>query len=581
MAATAGQGPTKQGWRCTEIRDSGACAQVVNLGWCGCSCPPPDPDAPCHDDDARLLAATPGQGLTQEGWTCGTIAEAEQCSAVQQLGWCSCSCPIGQGHRRQRRLQTVEQQFEDNQNLLQAYIALDGSVCDLAARPPPPPYTEPQTCEDDPMFRDSIYGNECAPYALNREYCDSFVDANGRSAAEACPVSCRSGCLLTHDDCHSDNPELDPCQNGGVCFDGVGSYGCRCPTGFCGTADCSVPSRIPFDSTGQCPCVDESAYREQAYTGGLPCGEFAPDDMGGRFNGLCHLGQDGNGITPAQACPDACGTGCAAAYDDCIDNPCLGGGVCSDAQGFAVCTCPGHLASDVEGDVCSDECNPSPCLNGGVCTDGISDFTCQCARDWSGPLCEDTACTDCRYFPGSELLNARAERDLVSFMPRSLAGHTWELCYSTLVHDSASPREFHRRCDPYDTTVVLVNHGPTPQTAVFDVAGEGVETLSAGPAWEDGAEWLFGGVSFASWGMDGCCAEVGNTCMTLQQHDPPFCLDYTHSETFLFRLAPGQPQQYGVAPSSTDPQTGAKPDGWNHYRSVGPVSTQATSSQLD
>lgn len=573
MGATAGQGPTQQGWRCAEIRDIGACVQVVNLGWCGCSCPPPDPDAPCHDDDARLLAATPGQGPTEEGWTCGTIAEAQQCSAVQQLGWCECSCPIG-GHRRERRLQTLEEQYEDNQNLLEAYIAHDGSVCDLAAPPPPPPYTEPPTCEDDPDFIDSIYGNECAPFALNQEFCDSFVDVRGRSAAEACPVSCRSGCLLTHDDCHSDNPAWNPCQNGGVCFDGVGSYGCRCLAGFCGTPDCSVRTEIPFDATGQCPCVDSPTYREQQYTGGLACDMFAPDDLGGRFNGLCHAGQDHNGVSPAVACPDACETGCAAAYDDCIDSPCLNGGVCTDAQGFAICTCPGHLASDVEGDTCTDECNPNPCLNGGVCTDGISDFTCQCTDGWAGPLCEDTACTDCRYFTGSELLTARLERDLVSFMPRSVAGRTWELCYSTLLHDDTDADEFHNRCDAYDVTVTLVQHGATPQTAVYEMAGQGVEHLSAGPAWEEGAEWLFGGVAFQSWSMEGCCSEAGNTCRTIQQHDPPFCFDNTHSETFLFRLAPGQPQQYGVnraLASSVDPVTGEKPQGWNHYRTVGPA----------
>lgn len=562
MAATAGQGPTGAGWTCAGIRGQGACAVVEGYGWCGCSCPPPDPDS-CRDDDARLLAATPGQGPTLEGWTCGALAADGQCAVVQQLGWCGCSCPT-QGHRRERRLQSLEQQYEDNEQLLEAYLLGDGSVCDIAAPPPPPPRTEPTTCEDDVHFRDAMYGNECAPFALNREYCTSFVDVRGVSAAEACPVACRTGCYLTHDDCQSHNTALNPCQNGGICVDGVGSFGCQCPAGYCGSNDCSVRSSIPVDSSGQCPCVDSPTYRETLFTGGLPCDKFRPDEQGGQFNGLCHFGEDASGITPAVACPNACETGCAAAYDNCIENPCLNGGVCNDAQGFAICTCPDHLASDVEGDRCTDECETNPCLNGGNCVDGISDYTCQCSGGWTGPTCENSACAGCRYFPQSNLLTVESERSLVALMPRSVAGRTWERCYSTLLHD-ATPEDFHRRCDAYETTVVLIQHAPVPQVDTYEEAGLGVEHLSAGPAWEEGVRWLFGGVSFQSWGMEGCCGEDANLCVGIERHDPPFCFDYTHSETFLFRLAPGQPQRYGIA--SSDPAH----EGYNHYRTVGPA----------
>jgi hypothetical protein len=112
--------------------------------------------------------------------------------------------------------------------------------------------------------------------------------------------------------------------------------------------------------------------------------------------------------------------------------------------------------------------------------------------------------------------------------------------------------------------------------------GQGVEYLSAGPAWEEGAEWIFGGVAFQSWSMDGCCSEPANRCLTLEMHDPPACFDYTHSETFLFRLAPGQPQRYGArhhqsttslshSLGSANPASASMPDGWNHYRTVGPA----------
>ena len=156
------------------------------------------------------------------------------------------------------------------------------------------------------------------------------------------------------------------------------------------------------------------------------------------------------------------------------------------------------------------------------------------------------------------------ERSLISLMPRSVTSSTWERCYSTLLHD-ATPAEFHRRCDAYETTVVLIQHAPVPVVDTYEQPGEGVEHFSAGPAWEDGVKWLFGGVSFQSWGLDGCCGEDLNLCVTIERHDPPFCVDKTHSETFLFRLEPGQPQRYG--PVSSDPAY----DGYNHYWTVGPA----------
>ena len=71
------------------------------------------------------------------------------------------------------------------------------------------------------------------------------------------------------------------------------------------------------------------------------------------------------------------------------DNPCLNGGVCTDAIGHPICDCPAPLASDDAGDVCADECSPNPCLSGGVCTDGIGSYTCDCATGFCGPTCAD------------------------------------------------------------------------------------------------------------------------------------------------------------------------------------------------
>lgn len=35
-----------------------------------------------------------------------------------------------------------------------------------------------------------------------------------------------------------------------------------------------------------------------------------------------------------------------------------------------------------------NECMSNPCLNGGNCTDGVNGFTCYCTAQWTGPLCQ-------------------------------------------------------------------------------------------------------------------------------------------------------------------------------------------------
>jgi hypothetical protein len=41
-----------------------------------------------------------------------------------------------------------------------------------------------------------------------------------------------------------------------------------------------------------------------------------------------------------------------------------------------------------------DECINSPCVNGGVCKDGVNEYKCMCRIGWSGDRCteEHDAC---------------------------------------------------------------------------------------------------------------------------------------------------------------------------------------------
>jgi hypothetical protein len=457
----------------------------------------------------------------------------------------------GNVHDGHRRNQAAGNPIEE---LLAAYVPAEASgrvqdptLCALVApytpaAKPPPTRPAPPPCVDDPEFTDALYGNDCMGFATNREYCTMLSDARGRTAAEACPTSCGSGCALTYDNCWD-----NPCENGGVCVDAINEFGCRCPAGFCGTHDCSISSDIRTDHSGQCPCEDDPDFRDVVYGVSAPCSMFA------EYLTLCESAYDSMGRLAAEACPETCNTGCALSYDDCATTPCQNGGQCRDGVGFPICDCPAHLASNDEGDTCTDECAGRPCLNGGVCTDGIDDYSCACPEGYGGNSCELEACTSCTSFPGSHLLDATAEANLVRLLPTSVRRNRWALCYSSMANDDplhvSDPTNFHNDCDAYSTTVVIVHHDAVPDT---DMQG-----LSAGPAWEEGASWLFGGVAFGSWSYQTCCdAGPPNTCGPPSQR---YCFDQQSSDNLLFRLAPGSPQSF--------PTTG----GNNYYQTTGPA----------
>ena len=198
-------------------------------------------------------------------------------------------------------------------------------------------------CADDPAWvndRDPLYRAACSRFAARPDvYCsraanpDGLADAAGVTAAEACPVSCQSGCALTYDDCcellalpimfHvpvcrrldytcavyacdftavvlADNI---PCLNGGVCTDGIGSFTCDCAgTGYYGLT-CEIPMSTPCDPE------DDPAWVDQY---GSVCLVF-------ENQGVCSQAVDAAGVTASEACPVACQSGCLLTYDDCCE----------------------------------------------------------------------------------------------------------------------------------------------------------------------------------------------------------------------------------------------------------------------
>ncbi|XP_031734692.1 protein delta homolog 2 isoform X1 [Anarrhichthys ocellatus] len=81
-------------------------------------------------------------------------------------------------------------------------------------------------------------------------------------------------------------------------------------------------------------------------------------------------------------------------------SPCKNGGLCEDADGFAVdlaCRClAGFTGRRCETDV--DDCRRRPCANGATCLDGVNRFSCLCPAGFTGRFCTVNL-DDCASWP--------------------------------------------------------------------------------------------------------------------------------------------------------------------------------------
>jgi GH18 family chitinase len=162
--------------------------------------------------------------------------------------------------------------------------------------------------------------------------------------------TCKEGyegntCETNIDDCAK-----KPCQNGGVCKDGVASYTCKCADGFTGeTCETNI------DDCAKKPCQN---------------------------GGTCVDGIEGYTCE----CPDGYGgKNCETPLASCDPNPCENGGSCSLVNGKANCKCaPGYEGPTCETDI--DECKavPSPCDVNASCTNTMGSYGCKCNDGYSG-----------------------------------------------------------------------------------------------------------------------------------------------------------------------------------------------------
>lgn len=109
-------------------------------------------------------------------------------------------------------------------------------------------------------------------------------------------------------------------------------------------------------------------------------------------------------------------------------SPCLNGGLCEDADGFAAeltCRClAGFSGSRCQTNL--DDCLMQPCANGATCLDGVNRFSCVCPAGFSGRFCtinrDDCASGPCQN--GARCLDRAAGFRCVC--PPGFAGATCE-----------------------------------------------------------------------------------------------------------------------------------------------------------
>ncbi|CAF3578872.1 unnamed protein product [Adineta steineri] len=189
----------------------------------------------------------------------------------------------------------------------------------------------------------------------------------------------------------------EPCKNGGICINTIGSYYCQCNKDYQGT-DCS----IPIDPCLSNPCVASNS---------ISCTSIMRDMTSIDFNCTCRVGFIGQHCehelnpcvnspclhgkcveltTLTRTCicePGWTGIECSDNINECLSYPCLNAGICLDGINTYRCEClTGFMGSNCQNEI--NLCSSIPCQNNGTCINHIESYSCLCPIGWTGNLCE-------------------------------------------------------------------------------------------------------------------------------------------------------------------------------------------------
>uniref|UniRef100_A0A2K6TLV2 Crumbs cell polarity complex component 2 n=1 Tax=Saimiri boliviensis boliviensis TaxID=39432 RepID=A0A2K6TLV2_SAIBB len=190
-----------------------------------------------------------------------------------------------------------------------------------------------------------------------------------------------------------------PCAHNASCLEGLGSFRCLCWPGYSGER-CEVDedecAASPCRHGGQCLQRSDPAL----YGGVQPAfpGEFSFRHAAG-FLCLCPPGFEARvqvpregSCSPCHPTPDSVGptAGPLEDVDECLSDPCLHGGTCSDTVAGYICWCPetwGGRDCSVQLTGCQDHTCPLAATCIPIFESGVHSYVCNCPPGTHGPFC--------------------------------------------------------------------------------------------------------------------------------------------------------------------------------------------------